>query len=111
MSKLLEKLLNLRKGELAITLLMFSYYYLLLVTYYFLKPARDSLFLVKLGSNQLPFVFILIAVIVTPLMSLYSKAGQHLKLNKLINVTTFIFIPLIILPNIILYILYHKQLG
>ncbi|MFC1489704.1 Npt1/Npt2 family nucleotide transporter [Candidatus Latescibacterota bacterium] len=92
MIKLLEKGLNLRKGELAVTLLMFFYYYLLLVTYYFLKPARDSLFLVKLGSSQLPFVFILIAVIVAPLMSLYSKAGQKLKLNKLINITTVIFI-------------------
>ena len=92
MKQLLEKTLNIRKGEFTITLLMFFYYYLLLVTYYFLKPARDSLFLVKLGSGQLPFVFILIAIIVTPLISLYSKAGQSIKLNKLINITTIILI-------------------
>ncbi|MFC1538615.1 Npt1/Npt2 family nucleotide transporter [Candidatus Latescibacterota bacterium] len=46
----------------------------------------------KLGSSQLPFVFILIAIIITPIMSLYSRAGQSLKLNKLINITTIIFI-------------------
>ena len=71
---------------------MFLYYYLLLVTYYFLKPARDSLFLVKLGSSQLPFVFILIALIVAPIISLYSRVGKSVKLNKLINYTTIIFI-------------------
>ena len=92
MKQLLEKTINIRKGEFTITLLMFFYYYLLLVTYYFLKPARDSLFLVELGSDQLPFVFILIAIIVAPLISLYSKAGQSIKLNKLINITTIILI-------------------
>ncbi|MFC1573856.1 Npt1/Npt2 family nucleotide transporter [Candidatus Latescibacterota bacterium] len=65
---------------------------MLLVTYYFLKPARDSLFLVKLGPGQLPVVFILIALIVAPITSLYSRAGKSLRLNRLITVTTVILI-------------------
>jgi len=85
-------LIDVRKGEILLTLLMFFYYYLLLVTYYFLKPARDSLFLVKLGASQLPIVFMLIAVIVVPVVTLYSQASRNLKLNHLINVTTLILV-------------------
>ncbi|MFC1512391.1 hypothetical protein ACFL5H_04290 [Candidatus Latescibacterota bacterium] len=92
MDRFFGQVLNIRRGEYAVTILMFLYYYLILVTYYFLKPARDTLFLTELGSNQLPVVFILIAVIVAPIASLYSRAGQSMKLNKLITITTVIFI-------------------
>jgi ATP:ADP antiporter, AAA family len=90
--------LDIRKGEIPVTILMFLYYYLILVTYYFLKPARDSLFLVKLGPAQLPVIFILIAVMVVPVTTLYTRAGRSLKLNQLINTTTiFLIINLMIL--------------
>jgi ATP/ADP translocase/HEAT repeat protein len=98
MKRWLRSIIDVRKGEVALTLLMFLYYYLLLVTYYFLKPARDSLFLVKLGASQLPIVFMLIAVIVVPVTTLYSQASQRLKLNQLINFTTaFLIINLLLL--------------
>ena len=94
----LRSLVDVRKGEITLALLMFLYYYLLLVTYYFLKPARDSLFLVKLGPSQLPIVFMLIAVIVVPVTTLYSQASQRLGLNRLINFTTvFLIINLLLL--------------
>ena len=103
MQQFFGKIFNIRKDELAITFLMCLYYYLILVTYYFLKPARDSLFLVKLGSSQLPVVFILIALIVVPITALYSKAGRSFKLTTLINATTIILISnLFILRCIIL---------
>jgi len=92
MKQLLTKFFNIRKGEYTLALLMTFYYYLILLTYYFLKPARDSLFLVKLGSNQLPIVFILIAFIVAPITAIYSRAGRSLKLTSLINITTIILI-------------------
>ncbi len=92
MKRFFASIIDIRKGEVTLTLLMFFYYYLLLVTYYFLKPARDSLFLVKLGAHQLPLVFILIAVIVVPVTTLYSRASRSLKLNQLINATALILI-------------------
>lgn len=90
--RIFGSVLDIRRGEIALALLMLLYYYLLLVTYYFLKPARDGLFLVKLGPEQLPVVYILIALIVVPVTTLYSRASRSLKLNQLINVTTVIFI-------------------
>jgi ATP/ADP translocase/HEAT repeat protein len=92
MKRLFGSIIDIRKGEFALTLFMFVYYYLLLVTYYFLKPARDSLFLVKLGAEQLPIVFMLIAVIVVPVTTFYSRASRSLKLNQLINTTTLVLI-------------------
>jgi ATP/ADP translocase/HEAT repeat protein len=71
---------------------MFFYYYLVLVTYYLLKPARDSLFLVKLGAAQLPWVFILTALIIAPITTVYARASRSLKLTRLIYVTSAILI-------------------
>jgi ATP/ADP translocase len=88
----LRSIVDVRRGEVALTLLMFAYYYLLLVTQYFLKPARDSLFLVEIGPRSLPIVFMLIAVVVVPVTTMYSRASRSLKLNRLINITTIILI-------------------
>ena len=71
---------------------MFSYYYLILITYYLLKPARDSLFLVRLGPEHLPFVFILIALIVAPVATLYSRSASSFSLSRVMNFTIVVLI-------------------
>ena len=83
---------DVRKGEWTLTLLMFANIYLILVTYYLLKPARDALFLVMASPQELPIVFIIIALVTVPIITIYSKAGRSLKLHKLINITTVILI-------------------
>jgi ATP:ADP antiporter, AAA family len=92
MKQLFNKFFQIRAGEWGLTILMFLNVYTILVTYYLLKPARDSLFLVKLGSEQLPVVFILIAIVVVPVTTMYSRAGRVLKLHQLINATTGVLI-------------------
>lgn len=92
MKRLLGLFIDVRKGEILLTLLMFAYYYLTLGTIYFLKPARDSLFLVRLGAAQLPFTFILIALVVLPVTTFYARLSRALSINRLINATTFILI-------------------
>ena len=85
-------IVDVRKGEAALVSLMFCYYYLLLLTYYFLKPARDSLFLVTLGTERLTLAFVLVACFAVPVTVIYSKAPRRLGLIHLINVTTAILI-------------------
>lgn len=92
MNKILNNVIDLRKGEYPITILMAAYIYFIMVTYYFLKPARDSLFLVELGSDQLPFVYILTAIIAVPVISLYARAGRSLKMPQIVNATFLIII-------------------
>lgn len=58
--------------------LMFLLHFMLMGTLYFLKPARDSLFLTEIGHRQLPFVYLLLAVVAIP-VSLYMTKNlrQH----------------------------------
>ena len=92
MRRLLLSIVDIRKGEGTLVALMFFYYYMVLITYYFLKPARDSLFLVKLGPEQLPLVFILIALIVAPIATVYSRSTKSLSLTRVMNLTIAILI-------------------
>jgi len=92
MRRLFSSFVDIRKGEGILVTLMFSYYYLILITYYFLKPARDSLFLVRLGPEQLPFVFILIALIVVPVTTLYSRSARSFSLTRMMNITIAVLI-------------------
>jgi AAA family ATP:ADP antiporter len=90
--RIIKSFFDVRKGEVLLTFLMLAYYYLVLVTYYLLKPARDSLFLVKLGAHQLPLVFILTALVIAPITTLYSRASNSLKLNRLIYITSAVLV-------------------
>ena len=92
MRRLLKSMLDIHRGEILVTLLMFVSYYLIMVTYYFLKPARDSLFLTKVSPEQLPVVFIVTAIVTAPVVALYSGASRTLKLNRLISVTLTVLI-------------------
>ena len=90
--RFLSSVVDVRKGEVALVSSLFLYYYLLLLTYYFLKPSRDSLFLLNVGAQQLPIVFVLVACLAVPVTVVYSKSARRLGLSQLINVTTAILI-------------------
>ncbi len=81
-------LLDLRPGEWRLTSLMVANYFLLLFFYYLLKPVRDSLFLVNLNPDQLPFVYILTALVAAPVTAAYARAGLKYRLDRLIRLTT-----------------------
>ncbi len=98
MKRWLSSIIDIRKGEYLVTTLMILNIYILLVTYYLLKPARDSLFISVSGAKNLPLVFILIALVVVPVTTIYSRVSRSLKLNQLINYTSiFIIINLFIM--------------
>ena len=92
MPRLLSSVVDIRKGEGLLVTFMFAYYYLILITYYFLKPVRDSLFLVSLGPEQLPLVFILIALVVAPITTFYSRSARSFSLTQVMNVTMAVLI-------------------
>ena len=88
----MSSIVDVRKGEAALASSLFLYHYLLLLTYYFLKPSRDSLFLVHVGAEQLTIAFVLVACLAVPVTVIYSKSARRLGLSQLINVTTAILI-------------------
>lgn len=85
-------IIDLRPGEGVLTLLMGAYYFFILVSFYFLKPARDSLFLVKLSPTELPFVFILTALAALPVTAIYTRASRKFKISQLITFSTIFMI-------------------
>ncbi len=82
--KLIHPIADVRADEAKPVLLMGSYYFVLLVTYYLLKPARDSLFLIEIGPAQLPLVFMLIAAVVAPITRLHSRVAARTTLQQLL---------------------------
>src|SRR5699024_11241110 len=69
-------MLDLKPGEGKLVGLMFLYNFILLVTLYLLKPVRDSLFLVEMGPQQLPYVFMLTALVAVPVSICYSRFSR-----------------------------------
>jgi len=82
--------LGLREGEVAVAVLMAGSYFLLLVSHYFLKPARDALFLTEASPAQLPLVFMVSALLAAPATILYARAGRRLSLDKLAAATVVV---------------------
>ncbi len=90
--KTLNRILDVREGELLRLLLMFGYLLLVIACYVTTKSVRDAMFLKRIGVDQLPYVFILIALVVGVISSAYSRAASRVSLNKLIRTTSLIAI-------------------
>src|SRR5699024_6599706 len=82
-------ILDLKPGEGKLVGLMFLYNFILLVSLYLLKPVRDSLFLVEMGPQQLPYVFMLTALVAVPVSMGYSRYSRRASLSWVINGATF----------------------
>jgi len=53
--------------------LMGTYGFLAMTSYYLIKPARNSVFVDRVGADNLPYVYILTAVLVTVVVLVYSR--------------------------------------
>ena len=98
MRKLLQKLFDIREGEISSTLLMFSYIFSVIFCLVMLKSIRDSLFLDRLSVNELPVVFILVAISAAVVSTIYSRYSQRVSLNVMIRWSL-----LIIISNLVIF--------
>lgn len=87
MKKLLQKLFGIREEEVFKVSLMFAYIFLTIASMMVLKPMRKSLFLVNIGIDKLPYVFILVAVFAALVDMLRSRIKRISRLNSQIPVT------------------------
>lgn len=72
--------------------LMFLLHFMLMGTLYFLKPARDSLFLSEIGPRQLPWVYLLLAVVAVPVSLYMTKNLRQHTSRKVLQGSLVIFI-------------------
>ncbi len=83
---------DVRKGELARTLFMALYFFLILCAVHVLKPIAWSLFLHRFSVDELAWLYILIAVIGGLLAYLYSRLAMSVSLWAAVAGSTFVMV-------------------
>ncbi len=86
-----KSLTDVRREELKPLVLMLLYGFLVMTSYYVIKPARNAMFVDRIGSDNLPYVYIAAAVVVSLVMIGYSRWVQRVKPVALI-LGTFAFL-------------------
>jgi len=79
----LSRFVELRPGELRRTVLMFAYFFLVVASFYILKPVRNALFLDSLGAANLPYVYLGTTALIALSMPLYTRAAARLSAQRL----------------------------
>ncbi|HEY7820879.1 MAG TPA: hypothetical protein VIG29_21820, partial [Vicinamibacteria bacterium] len=80
---LLSRLLGIRPAEGPRVLRMFALLALLIAANYVLKPVRSSLFLSRFGSSLLPYVYVLVALFLGVVASLFARFARRFDLPRL----------------------------
>ncbi len=82
---------DIRPNERARVGLLALYFFLVITSYYVIKPVRNSLFIQRLGADNLPYVYILTALLVGVLISFYSRFADRITRRALV-MGTFAFL-------------------
>jgi len=85
--KRIRELIPIKPGEVSITALMFFCHFGVMAFYYILDPLRPALFVTNVGSNQLPYAYILTAIVAGAIATLMFKAGQRWSAISLLTAT------------------------
>src|SRR5688500_4410383 len=86
----------LARDELRRVLPIAGAYALILASLYVLKPARNALFLERIGVERLPWVLILVAVVGGVAAALYGRYATRLRTDRLILRTYLAMIAMLI---------------
>lgn len=62
-----------KKDQYIKILLAFFHFFLVITSYYIVKPVRDSLFAYQIGPEQLPFYYLKVAAITFVVVAIYNK--------------------------------------
>ncbi len=84
---LVKRIFDIREGEFKVSLWMLSYIFLVITVLLIIKPTVNALFLSELGVEQLPFAFLLVAIIAIISSFFYSRAISKYALNKVMETT------------------------
>ena len=91
MTRFIERLLNLQRGDLGRGALLFAYLFLIMASYIVARVTRDALFLDKFKAVQLPYADIAIALLVGFVVAGYIRAGRRTGLRNLLSGSLLFF--------------------
>jgi ATP:ADP antiporter, AAA family len=84
MTRLVERLLNVQRGDLGRGGLLFAYLFLVIASYVLGKATRSALFLGKYAAVNLPYVTIAVALLVGLVIAAYVRIARHTTLRNLL---------------------------
>lgn len=89
---ILSRVVELKPGEHIISLLLFSYFFLIMAPYGIIKPLRKAKYLIEEGSVRLPIAYLLTAIIMGFFVAFYSKLQVKVHRRFLIISSLIFFI-------------------
>lgn len=92
MTSIFQKALDIREGELKRAAIMAGYLFVIIAAHNILKPMARSLFVVNSGVQELPKLYILVALVGGVVVMIYMQVASRLRLDRLINGTCFFLI-------------------
>ena len=78
-----KTILDIRKGERTRTLLMFLYYFIVIASFWFLKPARSALTVQNLSADPIPKLRVVSALLLSVVVIGYSVVVTRLNRERL----------------------------
>jgi len=81
---------------------MAGLHFVYMISFYLLKPARDSLFLIELGAMKLPAIYIIMAIVAIPVIIFVSKLLQRSNIFLVLNGTIVFLVANLIILRIII---------
>lgn len=94
----LRSLVDVRRGERLVALLMFSYLFLIISTFAIVKPVRSSLFLQQFGARNLPYIYLATALVAGGMAWIHSWL-----LDRFNIVTVQVLTHLFFMSNLLLF--------
>lgn len=92
MEQFVRRVTGIREGEGFRSVLMFSYIFLIIASLLIFKPVRNSLFLTRYGASQLPYAYLLVAVIAGLVTFTYARLIQRIRFGLVLISTLMISI-------------------
>jgi ATP/ADP translocase len=85
------RVVDIKPAERAISLFLFSYFFLITAPYYIIKPLRNASYLDRLSDEKLPLAYLLTAVIMGFIVNLHSRLQVRLPRHVLIVASVVFF--------------------
>ena len=91
LNRFLNTTFGIRDGEKYISFLMQLYLFLIITALLIVKPSVNALFLSKLGSEHLPYGYILVAITAVLAITYYNKGAKKFSLLRVTSLTLLFF--------------------
>lgn len=87
LTRRLLRLVDIRPGEATRVGMLVSLFFFLIAANILIKVVRDSLFLSRFPITQLPYVYLLVALLASVIIAIYSRYASRLRLYNLMLVS------------------------